>query len=182
MIKINLLPKKRQETKTQDASGGSRVRYQLLGTLACSVAVICVIYGICSNGVENRRSQIAGIKKQIEAKRPLSEEFASIENERKQVVNRITVINKIREGRAIAPKLLYDLSTISKDNLWLKKLSKEDEKFSLEGRSVDNETLCGFVERLSKLPYMKNVELKSVEDVTESNMTVKKFIVGGSVS
>jgi len=54
---------------------------------------------------------------------------------------------------------------------------KVDTRIDIEGRSIDNESVCTFVEGLSRLFYMKNVELKSVEDVTETGMTVRKFIV-----
>ena len=89
-------------------------------------------------------------------------------------------LNKIKQDGALAARILYDLSGLTKDNLWLKKLSKDETKIEIEGRSVDNETLCDFIEKLTKLPYLKNIELKSVEDVSEYNMTVKKFILNGS--
>jgi Tfp pilus assembly protein PilN len=92
------------------------------------------------------------------------------------------VIEKIKEGRAVAPRILYDLSTLTKENVWLKRVSKDETKFSLEGRSIDNESICEFVESLSKLPYMTNVELKSVEDAAEGDATVKKFIVEAGVA
>jgi hypothetical protein len=78
--------------------------------------------------------------------------------------------------------MLFDLSSLAKGNLWLKKLRKDETKVDLEGRSIDNESICTFVEGMSKLPYMKDVELKSVEDLTETGMTVKKFLVEGSVA
>ena len=83
---------------------------------------------------------------------------------------------------AIAPRIFYDLSSIMKENVWLKKVAKDEGRFELEGRSLDNESICEFVESLSKLPYFTNIELKSVEDVNEADMTVKKFIVDGRVS
>ncbi len=109
-------------------------------------------------------------------------EFASLERDKKEVRSRIGVINKIKEGRAVVPRILYDLSSIIKENVWLKKVVKDEGRFELEGRSLDNESICEFVERLSKLPYFTNIELKSVEDVNEGEMTVKKFIVDGGVT
>lgn len=181
MIRINLLPKKRQEVK-REVFAESQNRYVFLGTLACSFAIVVAVFIICASSIESRRNQIAAMKQEIAARQALSKEFASLEKDKKQLLTRIGVINKIKEGRAVAPRLLYDLSGITKDNVWLQRVSKDEDKFSLEGRSVDNETLCGFVENLAKLPYMKNIELKSVEDITEANMTVKRFIVTGSVS
>jgi hypothetical protein len=98
------------------------------------------------------------------------------------VSKKIDIINKIKEGRAVVPRIFYDLSSIMKENVWLKRVAKDEGHFELEGRSLDNESICEFVERLSKLPYLKGVELMSVEDVNEAEMTIKKFIVDASVS
>jgi hypothetical protein len=38
------------------------------------------------------------------------------------------------------------------------------------------------METLSNLPYMTNVELKSIQDVTEEGLVIKKFIVQGNMS
>ena len=78
--------------------------------------------------------------------------------------------------------MLSDLSSIVKDNLWLKRVRKDDKKLEIEGRSTDNESVCDFVERLSKLPYLKDLELRSIEDVGEGGITVKKFLLDGSVN
>ena len=42
--------------------------------------------------------------------------------ERKEIAERIAVIDRIKEGRALAPRLLYDLSSLMTDNLWLRKV------------------------------------------------------------
>ena len=106
----------------------------------------------------------------------------ALERDKKEVTKRIGVINRIKEGRALVPRIFYDLSSIMKENVWLKKVVKDEGRIELEGRSLDNESICEFVERLSKLPYFTNIELKSVEDVNEANVTVKKFIVSGGVA
>ena len=60
------------------------------------------------------------------------------------------MIDRIKEGRALAPRLLYDLSSLMTDNLWLKKVRKVDARVDIEGRSIDNESVCTFVEGLSQ--------------------------------
>ena len=63
-----------------------------------------------------------------------------------------------------------------------KGLRKDGTKLHIEGRSIDNESICDFVERLSKLPYVTDLELRSVEDTAEGGITVKKFVIDGNVS
>ena len=87
----------------------------------------------------------------------------------------------MKAGRALAARILYDLPSIMRDNVWLKRFKKDGGLFELEGRSLENESIAEFVERLSKTPYYRNVELKNIEDVTEEGVVVKKFIVQGGV-
>jgi Tfp pilus assembly protein PilN len=177
MIKINLLPRKKRERKRTNLES-----YVLLGTVAFSLALVSSAYLINAKDIRSLHNEISSVKQQSRALEGVRMEFSSLERDKKEVASKLAVIQRINEGRAIAPKMLYDLSSIVKDNLWLRRLRKDDAKLEIEGRSADNESICDFVERLSRLPYMKNIELRSVEDVNEAGILVKKFIVEGSVA
>jgi type IV pilus assembly protein PilN len=177
MIKINLLPKTIRQKK------------ELNSDLYIFIAVVIVALGLVGGFYVKNTRDISSIlttteflKKEVASLAPLDKEFAAIEKDRKDVSNKLAVITKISEGRAIAPKMLYDLSSIIRDTMWLKTLRKDGNKLYIEGRSVDNESISDFVERLSKLPYLKDLELRSVEDTSEGGITVKKFTIDGSVS
>jgi len=74
------------------------------------------------------------------------------------------------------------LSGVIKNNVWLKSLKKTENKFELEGCSLENESISELIESLSKIPYIKNVELKSVGEMLEEGVTVKSFIIYGDIS
>ncbi len=178
MIKINLLPQR---------SHGQHKFYPDLfifpAILVLTVALVGGIFLKNNRDVARLRSDAAALHAQIGSLQSIYKEFLTIGKDKKEIAERIAVINRIKEGRGLAPRLLYDLSSLTTDNLWLKKVHKIDMKVDIEGRSIDNESICTFVEGLSRLSYMRNVELKSVEDVTEAGTTVRKFIVvGGAAS
>jgi Tfp pilus assembly protein PilN len=177
MIRINLLPTKRYKKRSVTFEF-----YLLIATLLLSLSVAGGIFYKNTRDIEGMQGQINTIKQQTAALQTVYKEFLSLELEKKELTRRIAAVDKIKEGRAIAPRILYDLPLITKDNLWFKKLSKNEGNFELEGRSVDNESVSDFTERLAKLPYMKNVELRSVEDITEANITLKKFILQGRLA
>lgn len=177
MIRINLIPGKGYKRRAISLD-----LYLLVGTLAVSLGIAGGVFLKNVKDIDRLRSQITKVKQDSTALQPVYKEFLSLERDKKEVARRIAAVEKIKEGRAIAPRMLYDIPLLTRDNLWLRKLSKNEARFELEGRSVDNESVADFVERLSKLPYMKNVELKIVEDVAEADMTIKKFIVQGSVT
>jgi type IV pilus assembly protein PilN len=171
MIKINLLPQK---------SYGQHVYPDLLIFPAIFVLTFALVGGVFLKNhrdIARLRAETASLHIQVNSLQDIYKEFLTMGKERKEIAERIAVIDRIKEGRALAPRLLYDLSSLMTDNLWLKILRKLDTRIDIEGRSIDNESVCTFVEGLSRLSYMKNVELKSVEDVTETGTTVRKFVV-----
>jgi len=82
----------------------------------------------------------------------------------------------------LAARTLYDLTSLVQEKVWLKSLKKTENRFELEGRSVENDAISGFVESLTKVPYLSGVELKSVEDSAEEGIVLKKFIIQGNIS
>jgi len=175
MIKINLLPKKvRREA----------FKYDLF--VFCLGLAVCVVLAggiFVKNKFDIRalKGSIATATQSIVAMTPIYKEYLSIEKQKKELSQRLQVIDNIKEGRALAARILYDIPTITKENVWLKRFKKDEGVFELEGRSLENESVSDFVEALSKITYFKNVELRNVEDVTEDGIVVKKFLVQGSV-
>jgi type IV pilus assembly protein PilN len=177
MIKINLLPKTIRQKKEFNLD-----LYIFVAVALVALGLVGGIYIKNTKDISSIMIITESLKKEVTNLAPLDKEFAAIEKDKKDVANKLSAIAKISEGRAIAPKLLYDLSSIIRDTMWLKTLRKDGNKLYIEGRSVDNESISDFVERLSKLPYVKDLELRSVEDASEGGITVKKFAIDGSVS
>ncbi|HOS60268.1 MAG TPA: PilN domain-containing protein [Syntrophorhabdaceae bacterium] len=121
-------------------------------------------------------------KKEIQSIQHIYREYLAMEQEKKEIQRRIKAIDSIKEGRALAARTLYDISGIVKDNVWIKSFKKMNDKFELEGRSLENESISDLVEAISKIPYIRNVELKSVNVATEDGITVKSFTIYGDIS
>jgi type IV pilus assembly protein PilN len=176
MIKINLLPRKVQrEIATHDL------------LLFCVMLVITLlisggIYAKNSYDISSMTRDITNKRKEIDSLQGIYKEYMSIEKEKKEINRRIGIIDGIKEGRALPARLMYDLPGLLKDSVWLKRFKKDDMRFELEGRSMESESISEFTERLAKIPYIRNVELKSVEDSTEDGITVKKFTLNGEIA
>jgi type IV pilus assembly protein PilN len=177
MIKINLVPKQRRERQ-----GINLDVIVLIATIVIAVGVVGGLFIKNSHEIERFHSDTESLKQQARALAAIEKEFLSLEKDKKDLTKKLAAIDKIREGRALTPRMLYDLSSLVKENLWLKRIRKDERSLEIEGRSADSESICDFVERLSKLPYLKDLELKSVEDVSEGGIAVKRFIISGSVT
>lgn len=177
MIKINLLPLKKSRKKA-----ATYTDLLLFGVmLALGLAVVGGFYFKTQSDISSTRSETAKTKQAIVDLQGIYKDYQTIEKEKKEIERRIGAIDFIKEGRALAARTLYDLPTIMRENVWLKRFKKDGGNFELEGRSLENESVAEFVEKLQKIPYYKSVELKTVEDVTEAGVVVKKFIIQGAM-
>ncbi|HVN96336.1 MAG TPA: PilN domain-containing protein [Syntrophorhabdaceae bacterium] len=177
MIKINLLPFKRKRASTLRKDFRD---FLLLLILAC--VIFFLIDRSIYSDIENTRSNIASAKKEIQSLEPLSSEYLKMQEAKREIQKRIQTLEQLKTGRALTARSLYDLSSLIKEGVWIKTFKKTEGKFEMEGRSFVNESISEFMESLSKLPYMSNVELKNVQDVNEEGLTIKKFIITGNMS
>ena len=176
MIKINLLPK-----KPIRAAFKYEIHVFIL-IFILNLLAIALIYSINARSISNLKSNIEKAKREIASLDPIHREYLAMEQEKKEIQRRIQAINTIKQGRALAARTLYDLTSIVKESLWLKSFKKTENKFELEGRSIENEAISSLMESLSKVPYLSGVELKSVEDATEQGLVLKKFVIQGNIS
>lgn len=176
MIRINLLPAKaKKDLFKYDL-------YMFFFVMALALLVFGGFYYYNTKEITKRQTMIENTKKEIQNLQQIYKEYLAMEQEKKEIQRRIKAIDSIKEGRALAARTLYDLSGIIKDNVWIKSFKKTEDKFELEGRSLENESISILVEALSKVPYIKNVELKGVEDATEEGVVIKKFVIYGDIA
>jgi len=176
MIRINLLPRKAHK----EALKSDLLLFLVL--LALAFVVGAGLYFNNLRDIAQLKDELSKTKQSIASMETFYKEYLALEKQKKDMATRITVIEKIREGRAMSARIAYDLPSLVKESVWLKRFKKDEDRFDLEGRALENESVADFVEKLSKIPYAKNVELKSVEDVTEEGVLVKKFLVTGNLS
>jgi Tfp pilus assembly protein PilN len=175
MIRINLLPKKvRKEALKSDIA-------LFLLLLVIALVTAAGIYFNNGREITHLTADLARTKQSVASMEKFYQEYLTLEKQKKEMSTRIALIEKIKEGRALAARILYDLPSLVKDSIWIKRFKKDEDRFDLEGRALENESVSDFVEKLAKIPYAKNVELKSVEDVTDEGVLVKKFLVQGNM-
>ncbi len=175
MIKINLLPGKAKKDLLKIDL------YLFFSVVIINIIIFSGIYYINAKDISNYKIKIEDTKKEIASLQTIYKEYLAMEQEKKEIQRRIKAIDGIKEGRALSPRILYDLASTIKDNVWLKSFKKTDDKFELDGRSLENESISVLVESLSKIPYIKNIELKNVQDSVEEGITVKQFIISGDL-
>lgn len=175
MIKINLLPGKPKKSVLK-----YDVYLCVLVTFLNALILGGLYYGN-TRQIEHYKGMITTAKKDIASLDRVYAEYLALEKGKKATEARIKAIGGLKEGRALAARTLYDLTTVVRENLWLKSFRKTQNRFEMEGRSLENESISSFMESLIKIPYMTNVELKNVEDVADEGIVVKKFLIQGNI-
>jgi Tfp pilus assembly protein PilN len=175
MIKINLLPQEPHKNVFRFDF------FLFLFITALTIAILGAVFFNNEQEIGRERDTIANMKKEIANLDRFYQEYMAVEKEKKEIQRRIQAIEALKKGRALAARTLYDLTDVVKDSLWLRNFRKNDNAFEFEGRALEAESISRLMESLSKIPYIKNVELKTVENVTDEGVEVKKFIIQGNI-
>lgn len=175
MIKVNLLP---------GIAPKSALKYDLflfLFVFAVTLTISAGIYLKNEKDIVQQKRAIGNMKKEIASLDRIYQEYSMLEKEKTEMQRRIQAIEALKKGRALVARTLYDLTTLVREGVWLKSFKKGDAAFELEGRSLEDESISRFMEALSKVPYIRNMELKNVEIVTENGVETRKFVIQGNI-
>ncbi|HOP85709.1 MAG TPA: PilN domain-containing protein [Syntrophorhabdaceae bacterium] len=178
MIKINLIPTQEEKKLFKEDI------YLFIFFVFLNAIAVCGFYYKNHLDIIEQKKIIDNTKKEIASLQSIYKEYLAMEQQKKEIERRMKAIDGLKEGRALTARILYDLTNIIKENVWLRSLKKADNKLNIEGVSIENESISDLMEKLVKIPYIKNVELVNITDELdkETNVTVKKFIIQGDVS
>ncbi len=173
MIKINLLLARKDKKKV-----GLRKEFIVL---IASVVILLVGLGLIQylleKEKENTLTNISDKKKEIAYYKSLTTEVNKAKEEQKMLLNRLDVINSLRKEKGSAAKVLDELSIDKPEKLHLESVKKEGSKLGIEGIALDDETIANFMTNLRKSKLFKNVDLIVSEQIEQSKIKVKKFIL-----
>ncbi|MCS7281371.1 MAG: PilN domain-containing protein [Desulfobacterota bacterium] len=176
MIRINLLPVPEKRPTTI-------IDLQIFSFLLfLGLVIVGILLYSTNKRISELSSRIEETKKRIESLDSVYKEYITMEREKKEIQKRLTIVQTIKKGRALPARIMYDISGIVKETIWLRSIKKVDAQIVIEGRSIESESVADFMEQFSKLPYVRNVELLSVEETVEEGLPVKKFILQGEIT
>ena len=173
MIKINLLLARKEKKK---AGLGKEFIVLILAIVLLLGTLIFFQWGL-NKKLADTSAQISKTKNDIAYYRSLTTELEKRKEEQKMLQNRLDVINSLRKDKARAAKVLDELSIDKPEKLQLESLKKEGAKLGMEGIALDDETIANFMTNLRKSNLFKNIDLVVSEQVEQSNIKLKKFIL-----
>jgi hypothetical protein len=109
MIKINLLPKKAHKKREVNTE-----LLVMIGALCCSIGISGGLYFKNGKDVKLLNREIVSVRTQLSSMKTVYAEFSALEKEKKEMASKVSAVDRIKEGRAVATRLLYDLSSLTR--------------------------------------------------------------------
>jgi type IV pilus assembly protein PilN len=173
MIKINLLLARKEKKKV----GLRKEIVVLIASLVILLAGLLVVQWRLEKEKEDTLSKISDTKKEIAYYKSLTTEVVKAKEAQKTLQDKLNVINTLRKEKAGAAKVLDELSIDKPEKIQLESLKKDGSKLGIEGIALDDETIANFMTNLRKSKLFKGVDLIVSEQVEQSKIKLKKFIL-----
>jgi type IV pilus assembly protein PilN len=173
MIKINLLLARKDKKKV----GRRKEFIVLILSIVLSLVVLGLIQWRLEKEKEDTLTKISDTKKEIAYYKSLTTEVNKAKEAQRTLQDKLNVINSLRKEKATPAKVLDELSIDKPEKIHLESLKKEGSKLGIEGIALDDETIANFMTNLRKSKLFKNVDLIVSEQVEQSKLKLKKFIL-----
>lgn len=159
MIKINLLPVKEEKLKTE-AKG-------FLAVCVVAIAVVVVLIFLNSSVLEEQeeasKAEIAKMDAEIAKLKSIMGEIKSLKEKKAKLQEKMDMIVKLQEQNIGPVRVLDELSLkLPSNKIWVEKLTIKGNKLDLDGKTLENQEVAGFMKQLENSTFFSGINLKKV--------------------
>lgn len=173
MIKINLLP-----TKKKPPRKVTELQQQLiLGGLILALAGggMWAYWNSLSSKIDDLQGTKAAATARVREQDSMLKEVKSVEGERKQVNDKIAIIEQLKKNQGLLVHLLDEISKALPQGVNLTSLSENSGQIALEGMAFTNNDIVHFVDNLKASPYCTDVFLQETAQSAVEGVDVYKY-------
>jgi type IV pilus assembly protein PilN len=178
MIKINLLAAKKERKKV---GMQTEIAVLILSVVLLSLILYFVQWRM-GKTEEKILAQISQTEKEIAFHKSQVEEINKAKESQKKLQEKLNIINTLRKQKAVSAKILDVLSIDKPERVHFESVKKEGSRLGIEGIALDDETVANFMENLRKSKIFKSVDLVVSEQIEQSKIKLKKFILTCEIS
>lgn len=177
MIRINLLPV-RAEKKKESLRQQGLVIVALVLALTGGILVVHTMLGRDISRVEaritSRKAEIARLDAKIGKVRQFKKKKRDLEE-------KISVIQKLEDQQRGPSQVLYELTQIIPEKLWIESLKDSGGSLSVKGIAIDNQTIARFMTQMEASEWFQGVRLEVTKQVARGSASLKSFSLTVSV-
>ncbi len=177
MIRINLLPVRAAQKK-------EKLRSQLSIFSLCMILVLIAcgsLYVQKMTSINDVKEEIATIDQKNKDLRKKIGQVKDFENKKNDLEKKLSVLQKLKEGKSGPVHLLDELSTALPEKLWLTKFSEKSGSVALSGVADSENTVAVFMRSLETSQYYKDIQLSVTEQTKSGDRKMQKFTLNCSV-
>ena len=109
--------------------------------------------------LDSAGANVAQLEADIERYKPQQELVAKFKARKKQLQDKLDIIDSLEQARSGPVRVLDELSSNVPDRLWLTAIQTKGTGIKLEGQSLDTGVVADFLRGLNASPYFTNVDL-----------------------
>lgn len=160
MIKVNLLRERPPNPTLVLPRPDKTVTYWIVTFLLTSLGLMAWHQRIATR-VAQQQAQIQELQRESLQLQSVRLEIQRYRRRKAELDRRLAVIQELRDERKAPVRLLNSIVSSIPDNppLWLTNLSQRGKELSLEGETLDVNSIADFVRALEKTPAVETIEL-----------------------
>jgi len=173
MITINLLPTKRKPPKKI-----TELQQQIvLGMLILVLAGIGFLYfwTQLDNRIETLERNKAAADARVSEQDNMLKAVKTVEEERKEVADKIGVIEQLKKNQSSLVRLLDEVSKALPQGVNLTSLSESSGQVNIEGTAFTNNDIVRFVDNLKASPLLADVFLLESAQGAQEGIEIYKY-------
>jgi type IV pilus assembly protein PilN len=89
--------------------------------------------------------------------------------------DRLNTIETLRKQRAVAAKVLDELSAGKPEKIHFESMKKDGPRVGVDGVALDDETVANFMDNLRKSQLFRNIDLVVTEQIEQQNQAENSF-------
>ncbi|WP_343597024.1 PilN domain-containing protein [Acinetobacter sp.] len=173
MAKINLLPW-RDERREQ------RKKSFILVSIVSALMGVLVVFLAWSffehklNDQQEANQLITNNNQQLDQK---LQALNGLQEQRKAIIDRMKLIQGLQAQRPITVRLVDELVRVIPDNLYLTKVTRQGDQFSIEGKAESPNIVAEFMRKLGASPWYRNVFMSSFIAADDKGNTQQTSVV-----
>jgi type IV pilus assembly protein PilN len=172
MIKINLLPYREKEKKENLARQVSIIA----GSFIVFILLLLFVQFKFSSSVTTLETQVKEAEATLTDLNKKVGDLDKFKKDKKELEQKLEVIKTLEENRFTPVKTLGDLAMlVPQKNIWLTKITQNNDKLTIEGVGRDNIAVADFMKTIEKFEPIKSVDLVASKKTDIVGITLQQF-------
>jgi len=184
MSGINLLPWREEARKKSQ----QHFVMSIVGAIAVGAAVVGAGYTYMEGRISYQEERNAYIQSEINNLDKALEEIKTLDANRKALLDRIAVIERLQSTRPGIVHLFDEMVNSLPKGLYLTQLKQEDNKIKLVGKAESSARVSSYMNRLNASPWLSSSDLNTIQVDSENgdnnlryfSLTVTQLLKSGT--